>query len=78
MLISIICRFENDHVSLVEDRYADLPQAVTAALELAERAGRDSGDVDGGDGHGPPETFEVCVDGKVELSVAVKRGGLTG
>lgn len=71
MLISVICRFQDDDAQVIGDQYLELPDAVMAALALADLHGDDLGD-----GHGPPKSFEVCVDGMLELSVAVISGGL--
>lgn len=72
MLISVICRFQDDDAQIISDQYIDLRDAVMAALSLADLHGNDQGD-----GHGPPKRFDVCVNGVVELSVAVIAGGLT-
>jgi hypothetical protein len=72
MLICVICRFQDDDAQVISDQYIDLRDAVVAALNLADLHGNDQGD-----GHGPPKRFDVCVNGNVELSVAVITGGLT-
>lgn len=72
MLISVICLFQDDDAQIISDKYINLKDAVMAALNLADLHGNDQGD-----GHGPPKRFDVCVNGNVELSVAVITGGLT-
>ncbi len=73
MAISVVCRFADDSVQIINADYGDFGEAVLAALQLADHHGSDKGD-----GHGPPKRFEVCVGGRVELAVAVVAGGLLG
>jgi hypothetical protein len=73
MLISVLCRYQDDRLAVIDDQYVDLTQAVTAALELADRHSDDKGN-----GCGPPKSFDICVDGDVLLSVAVLRGSTLG
>lgn len=71
MLISVVCRFHDDSLELVDDHYIDLGAAASAALGLADLHGDDRGN-----GHRRVKSFDVCVDGIVELSVTVFLGGL--
>ena len=71
MSIEVICRYRDDSNLVISDQYKDLRDAVSAAIGLADLHGNNQDDH-----HGLPKRFDVYVDERLELSVAVIPGGL--
>jgi len=68
--ITIDVIFADGTLRAIRD-YESFDEAIGDALVLADTHGADPGD-----GAGPPEHIQVRVDGQVELSIRVFRGGL--
>ena len=70
-MYKVVLEYEDGRAAVLERHVPNLTEAISFALELADRVGKYKGD-----GHGPPRFVNICSGEHVEIAISVIAGGL--